>query len=55
MAICLLVVPPARAGTKVIRLGWDEMRTVVDHAGPHPKVRVWVGANGKERIKGQLA
>ena len=55
LAIGLLVAPPARAGTQMVRLGWDEMRTVVDHADPRRMVRVWVGAGGQERIKGRLA
>lgn len=51
----LLLVPEARPRTVAIPLDWNEMRTVIDHADPRRKVRVWTGADGKKRIGGRLA
>ena len=49
-----LLAAPCLAAPDEFRLQWDEMRAAVERANPQSHVRVWIGANGKRRIKARL-
>ena len=50
--ICLTV--PASAKETVVRLNWDETRTVLTNDGFRPKIRVWRKADSSRPTKAKL-
>ncbi len=50
----LLVVPEAQGREIVVELGWEDLRTVVDHTEFLSRTSVWTGTDGRHRARGRL-
>ena len=54
IALLLLVALPVSAKPVEVEMGWDDMRTAVNHSDFLPNARVRTGPDGSSQVKGRL-